>query len=179
MTMMSCILISGCNLSEKLVTRQLLKKMIGSTVVIPEKVTCIQEGNAFPMPEELRNKTKLIVFIDSTDCSKCRIDKLVHYSEMFTLSKETDAFKIMILLSTPKSEYWEVYEHLLYSESQYPVYLDDDHAFRRINPSIPDISSFHTMTVNENNEISLVGDPVYNKTIMELFNRALQISNNL
>lgn len=57
--------------------------------------------------------------------------------------------------------------------------MDDDNAFRRINPSIPDISSFQTMTVNENNEISLVGDLVYNKTIMELFNRALQISNNL
>lgn len=57
--------------------------------------------------------------------------------------------------------------------------MDDDNAFRRINPSIPDISSFHTMTVNENNEISLVGDLVYNEKIMKLFNRALQISNNL
>lgn len=175
MTMMSCILISGCNLSEKLVTRQLLKKMIGSTVVIPEKVTCIQEGNAFPMPEDLRTMPKLIVFVDSTECSKCRIDKLIHYSELFTLSEETDAFKVMILLSTPKQEYSEIYEHLLYSESRYPIYMDDDHAFRRINPSIPDKLTFHTVTVNENNEIILVGDPVYNEIIMDLFNKSLGI----
>lgn len=118
---------------------------------------------------------KLIVFVDSTECSKCRIDKLIHYSELFTLSEETDAFKVMILLSTPKSEYREIYEHLLYSESRYPIYMDDDNAFRRINPSIPDKLTFHTVTVNENNEIILVGDPVYNEKIMDLFNKTLGI----
>ncbi len=175
MTMMSCLLISGCNLSEKHATQQILKKMIGSTVVLPEKVTCIQGGYSFPMPETLRTTPKLIVFVDSTECSKCRIDKLVHYSGMFTLSKETNAFTISILISTPKLEYNEIYEHLLYSEIQYPIYLDDNNAFRRLNPSIPDESMFHTVTVNDNNEIVLVGDPVYNDRIMEMFNRVFEI----
>lgn len=170
-----CTLVSGCNLSEKHTTRKLLKKMIGSTVVLPEKVTCIQGGDSFQMPEDLRTMPKLIVFVDSTECSKCRIDKLIHYSELFTLSEETDAFKVMILLSTPKQEYSEIYEHLLYSESRYPIYMDDDNAFRRINPSIPDKLTFHTVTVNENNEIILVGDPVYNEIIMDLFNKTLGI----
>lgn len=171
----SCFGFSCCGWSDYHNTKVLLKDMLESTVSIPKRVTCIQGGKVFPMPESIRNQPKLVVFVDSTECSRCRIDKLVHYSEMFTLSEETNAFKVMILLSTPKSEYNDIYEHLLYSESQYPVYMDDDNAFRRINPSIPDKSMFHTMIVNENNEIVLVGDPVHNERVMELFNRAFQI----
>ena len=175
MTMMSCLLISGCNLSEKYATRQLLKKMIGSTVVLPEKVTCIQGGNSFPMPETLRTTPKFIVFVDSTECSMCRIDKLVHYKDLFEISYETGAFDVIILLSTRKSEYQSIYEHLVFSEQPFPVYLDDNNHFLSINPFIPDKLSFHTLSVNDSNQVSLVGDPVYNETIMELFHKVFNL----
>jgi len=173
MTMMSCILISGCNLSEKHATRQLLKKMIGSTVVLPEKVTCIQGGNSFPMPETLRTTPKFIVFVDSTECSMCRIDKLVHYKDLLEMSHETGAFEVFIILSIRESEYKHIFDHLLYSEHEFPIYLDEQASFRKLNPIIPDITAFHTLFVDRDNSIILVGDPVYNEQIMNLFHQVI------
>ena len=56
--------LSGCRDAE---TSRTLRRMMGSTVVLPEKVTCVQNGEVFPMPEELRSRPKLIVFVDSTE----------------------------------------------------------------------------------------------------------------
>ena len=162
-------------MSEKHATRQLLKKMIGSTVVLPENVTCIQGGDSFPMPETLRTTSKLIVFVDSTECSMCRIDKLVHYKDLFKMSQETGAFDVIILLSTRKSEYQSIYEHLVFSDQSFPVYLDDNNYFLSLNPFIPDRLSFHTLSVNDSNKVILVGDPIYNKSIMELFHKAFNL----
>lgn len=168
-----CTLVSGCALPEKHTTRQLLKKMIGSTVVLPEKVTCIQGGNSFPMPETLRTTPKYIVFVDSTECSMCRIDKLVHYKDLLEMSHETGAFEVFIILSIRESEYKHIFDHLLYSEHEFPIYLDEQASFRKLNPIIPDITAFHTLFVDRDNSIILVGDPVYNEQIMNLFHQVI------
>ena len=82
--------LSGCRDAE---TRRALRRMMGSTVVLPEKVTCVQNGEVFPMPEELRSCPKLIVFVDSTECSKCRIDNFIRYESLFELSRTTGSLR--------------------------------------------------------------------------------------
>ena len=158
--------LTGCNRFE---TRKILRKMIGSTVDLPEKMTCVQDGEVFPLPEELRSRPKLIVFVDSTECSKCRIDNFVRYGSLFDLSRETGAFEIMFLLSTRRAEYRSIVNHLVESNPPYPVFLDSENKYRDDNPIIPDNSAMHTLTVDSDNRVLLVGDPIYNKSILSLF----------
>ena len=160
------VCMSGCRDAE---TRRTLRRMMGSTVVLPEKVTCVQNGEVFPMPEELRSRPKLIVFVDSTECSKCRIDNFVRYGSLFDLSRDTGAFEMMFLLSTKKIDYRNILEHLVESNPPYPVFLDSENSFRVDNPMIPDNSAMHTITVDSDNRVLLVGDPIYNESIMNLF----------
>ncbi len=165
-----------CNRFE---TRKILRKMIGSTVVLPEKFTCGQYGEVFPMPEELRMRPKLIVYVDSTECSKCRIDNFIRYSSLFDLSRDAGAFEIVFLLSTRRSEYQSIIEHLVRSNPPYPVFLDSENQFRDKNPIIPDNNVMHTLTVNSNNRILLVGDPINNESIMNLFLDMFNLNNQL
>ena len=78
--------LSGCRDAE---TRRALRRMMGSTIVLPEKVTCVQNGEVFPMPEELRSRPKLIVFVDSTECSKCRVNNFIRYESIMDLFQKT------------------------------------------------------------------------------------------
>ena len=164
--------LSGCRDAE---TRRTLRRMMGSTVVLPEKVTCVQNGEVFPMPEELRSRPKLIVFVDSTECSKCRIDKFIRYGSLFELSRTTGSFEVLLLLSVRNSEYQNIVDHLVLSSQPYPVYIDSESSFRRDNPAIPDNSSMHSFSLDSDNRVILVGDPIYNESIMDLFQKMFNL----
>ena len=71
---------------KKAVLRSQLKDLMASTIVLPEKISCVDNGKVFPMPDSLRNKAKLIVYIDSTECTSCRISHLGLYNNTFRIS---------------------------------------------------------------------------------------------
>ena len=144
-----------------------------SKVILPERVACVQDGEVFPMPDSLRTKTKFIVFVDSTECGKCRISRFVRYSRMFQLSAETQAFVPILLLSTTRSEQQEIIEHLQQIELPFPVYLDLDHTYAHDNPAVMVDSRFHAVTVDGNGRVLLPGDPVKNGNLIELFRREI------
>lgn len=157
----------------------MLRKMVGSTIVLPEKMTCSQDGEVFPMPEKIRSCPKLIVFVGSTECSKCRIDNFVRYSSLFDLSRDTGALEMMFLLSKKKSDYRNIVEHLVESKPPYPVYFDSENYFKEDNPTVPDNRVMHTITVESVNRVLLVGDPIYNESIMNLFLNMFNLNNHL
>lgn len=161
---------TGCK-GLRLATR--VTKLMKSTIVFPERVACVQDGEVFPMPDSLRTKTKFIVFVDSTECSKCRISRFVRYGDMFRLSAETQAFVPILLLSTARSEQAEIIEHLQQIELPFPVYLDLDHTFAHNNPRVMTDNRFHTVTVDGDGKVLLPGDPVENEDLMDLFRRRI------
>ena len=163
---------SGCRDAQ---TRRTLRRMMGSTVVLPEKTTCVQNGEVFPMPEELRSRPKLIVFVDSTECSKCRVDNFIRYESLFDLSRTTGSFEVLLLLSVCNSEYQNILDHLVLSSPPYPVYMDTENSFRGDNPIIPDNSSMHSFSLDSDNRVILVGDPIYNESIMDLFQKLFNL----
>lgn len=167
--MILCLATTGLASCRKFETRRMLRKMMGSTVVLPEKVLCVQNGEVFPMPEELRSKPKLIVFVDSTECSTCRIDNFIRYGSLFDKSRETGLFSIMLLLTVKSAKYHDIEKHLVLSKFPYPIYLDIENCFRKDNPFIPDNTSMHALSVDSNNRVLLIGDPIYNESIMEMF----------
>ncbi len=148
-------------------------RLMRSTVTLPEKITGVHGGETFPMPDSLRNKTKFIVFVDSTDCSKCRISRFVRYGDMFRLSAETQAFVPILLLSAAKAEQQEIIEHLQQIELPFPVYLDMDHAFAHDNPLMLSHPRFYAVTVDGTGKVLLPLDPVGNKRLMKLFRREI------
>ena len=148
-------------------------KLMSSTVVLPERISCVYGGVVFPMLDSLRSKTKFIVFVDSTECSKCRISRFVKYTDMFRLSAETQAFVPILLLSTSKSEQREILEHLQQIELPFPVYLDDDHTYAKDNPLVLSHPLFYAVTVDGSGKVLLPLDPVGDKRLMKLFHREI------
>ena len=122
----------------------------------------------------------LIVFVDSTECSRCRIDKLNRYHDYIALSEEKNTFNVLFLLSINKKSRDEVIEYLLLTEPDYPIYIDENNDFRSLNPSIPDDTRFHTILVNGKGKAILVGDPMANASIRTIFDNVInEVENGL
>lgn len=155
--------------SDRNKVRRKLNGMMDSAIVLPDDISCIRNGSMLPAEEADLCGKRLIVFVDSTECSRCRIENFARYQEFLARSEDTKAFKVIFLLSIEKKSHDEIVDFLLLTEPNYPVYIDEKNDFRRLNPTIPDDVRFHTIFVDEAGKALLVGDPMANASIRKLF----------
>ena len=115
---------------------------------------------------------KFVLFVDSTSCSKCFIGKLVEYFEVNDTLSSRNAQMVVIL--HPKIGVLPDVTHRLQNE-RFPFWciVDKDGEFIQNNPSIPSNQLLHTFTLNEENNVILVGNPIRNKKLRSLLYRVL------
>lgn len=150
-----------------------LRDLLDSTIILPEKVIGVYDGRTFIMPDSLRSKTKFILFVDSTECSRCRISRFANYIDLFRLSDEIQDFVPILLVSTPRLEQAEIIEHLLLIELPFPVYLDVNHSFAQNNPLVVLDDRFSAITVSGDGVVLLVGDPAGSDKNMLTYRRRI------
>lgn len=150
-----------------------LRELMDSSVTLPANVLCVYECAISAMPDSLRSKTKFIVFVDSTECSRCRISRFARYIDLFRLSDETQAFFPVLLVSTPVLEQDEIIEHLLQIELPFPVYLDIEHAFAQDNPLVLANEKFYAVTVDGDGKVLLVGDPAGSEKHLAMYRQRI------
>jgi len=172
-----CLLVvvtTGC---KKAQLRRQLKELMGTTIVLPEKITCVYNGEANPMPDSLRDKAMLIMYIDSTECSGCRLSKLVEYHSLAEELWSWDT--VFLVLLTPKRSEREYVSDLILSYAYpFPVFLDDEGAFLLCNPQFSaKPSNLHTVLVNQEKRPVLIGDPLGSEAMSELLIMNLQTFN--
>lgn len=164
------VFVSGCR---KASLRAQLKELMGSTIVLPERVTCVRSGEIYAMPDSVRDKAKLIVYIDSTVCTTCRISHFPTYDKMFELSGERDSFEVILLLPSIDLYGIPVARYLSDIEYDYPIYVDDENRFLELNPSIPlDEKRLHSFLVSNEGMPICVGDPTASDKMLQVFMEA-------
>ena len=60
------------------------------------------------------------------------------------------------------------------SRFNYPIILDTLGHFAKLNPHLPKNKALHTFLLDENNNVILVGNPLHNKKIKEMFYRIVE-----
>lgn len=160
------IVITSC---KKARLRAQLKELMGSTIVLPERVTCVRGGETYAMPDSVRDKAKLIVYIDSTECTTCRISHLGLYNNIFEVSKEKGAFEVVLLLANVELYGTPLIKYLSDMELHTPIYVDENNMFLRLNPSFPGDRRMHAFLVNDIGKPICVGDPSVSDKILQVF----------
>lgn len=143
--------------------------LIGTTIVLPEKISCVYNGEVYPMPDSLRGKAKLIIYIDSTECTTCRITHLWEYQELFDLAEERQSFTMMILIWNKDFDAISLERYLSDLQLEYPLYVDMGCRFLEDNPSLPNDNRLHSFLVDETGHPICVGDPGRTKKMMEVY----------
>ena len=111
---------TGC---KKAQLRRQLKELMGTTVVLPEKISCVYNGEVYPMPDSLRDKAMLIMYIDSTECTGCRLSKLVEYHSFAEKLRDWNT-EFFVLLTPKRNETEYVTDLILSYVYPFPVFLD-------------------------------------------------------
>ena len=163
---------TGC---KKAQLRRQLKELMGSTIVLPEKISCVYNGEVYPMPDSLRDKAKLIIYIDSTECTTCRISHFWMYRQIQELSEETGAFELMLLLADTSFESIPLTRYLSDLDMAMPVYVDMDRSFYRENSTVPKGDRrMHSFLIDRTNRPVYVGDPSQSGALFSSFKKVLK-----
>ena len=61
---------------------------------------------------------------------------------------------------------------------EWPFFIDENGAFLKNNTVIPQDSRFHVFLLNSENKIILVGNPLNNETIWDMYKELIEININ-
>lgn len=169
-TLLLIIPLCGCN---RVRVSYDLKRMMSHPVAFSSNIISVNQGNATEDFSEVASLPKLVVFIDSTECSTCRIKDLYNYGNIYNKSRTDQEFALIILVSPKKATDTSLKRYIENMSFSFPVYIDVDNTFMSDNPYIPQEREFHTFLTDSKNVPVFVGDPLLSDEMAELFSRTL------
>lgn len=118
---------------------------------------------------------KLVIFTDSTSCTSCAMKQMYHWDPFIDKAyKSNHMLQLMFVFSPKKNEIDLLNKSLKIAIYDYPIYIDTLSVFEKMNPHLPKNKALHTFLLDEHNQVILVGSPLYNKKIEEMFYKIVE-----
>lgn len=112
---------------------------------------------------------KLVVFSDTTNCSQCYISHLMDWNDLLQLENNYPKLSFYFVMAARKNEGNILSELLRNCGLRHVVYVDTANVFLSKNPHINVPEVFHTFLLDKDNRVVLVGNPLKNQAIYEIF----------
>lgn len=117
----------------------------------------------------LDGDVKIVNYIDSIGCLGCRL-KLSEWNAFMNCFNGNDNLRLITIINSRKID--EVKYVIQRDSFEYPVCIDVGNVFFEMN-ELPHYNSFHCFLLDENNRIILIGNPVQNPKIRDLYIRTI------
>lgn len=165
----SAIIMMGACSNDKIL-KDKLEALYSTPVVFPNSGMLHIDNAANNNNQEKTpsSKYKLLVFSGPDECSICAVNKMSEWNALLNLEKE--GFINMIFIFNPLTEEKDdVIAAYHTSGLEHSIELDTCGIFLQKNSQIPEAKAFHTLLLDTDNKVILVGDPIHNKKIKKLF----------
>lgn len=170
---LSCIAFLG-SCKEIILTKQ-VKEFMDKTIVMPDSLLVVKDGDIAMKESNKLTHPTLIVYIDENSCTSCKISHLTDYTPLFEKAKENQKFDVMIIFSPKEDNYNKVKKELILRGLEYPVYLDRNGQFIKLNENaIPKDSRFNAFLMDTDGRPVYVGDPTQSGKLWEIFLQTLE-----
>ena len=172
----SVLLYMGCKSPEEKI-EEIITQMKSKPVSIPfSEMSCWINDSVQAIRPWEEAKLKLVVFTDSSSCSECTLKRMYLWSDFVELEqKYNNQFYIMFIFQTKKgTNVPEMATSFHLTELNHPIYVDSKDVFRKLNPHLPEGEMYSIYLLDENNNIQLVGSPLFNTGIEDELHNILE-----
>lgn len=161
-------LLCGCG---NMKLRRQMKDFMGRKVVFPQELMEICAGRTRSVCVSMECPI-LVLFYGKDECSSCAINHLYDDLSGFEELENVDNCKVMVLFSlTMDEEQVEVPEKIRELKFPFPIYVDAYGDFYRVNAVFPSDKRFHSFLLGADGHPVLIGNPLSNEKLRELFDR--------
>lgn len=116
---------------------------------------------------DFNSSFKIVSYIDSYGCVACKL-KMYLWEDLLKEIEVASNKKVLLLFIIDSNSKNDVKFILRDSQFNYPVCFDDNGLFDKFN-DFPDNYELQTYLLNESNDILIVGNPILNKSIKNLY----------
>ena len=171
---LACVILtfSSCDYFE---TKIILEKFVDTRIEYPKTLDYFYEGNDTTSNIIDKHSVKMLVYFDSKECSSCNVRHISDWSEILKYNKWTRGKIGVIFLFSPNYKEYNEVKHAINNMNldSLIIILDKDENFIKINPNIPKSKRYHTFLLDDNNKVILVGSPIKNKNMWELYKKEI------
>ena len=151
------------------------RRMEKHAIAFPDSLEFIYQGEAGVRHLDVTSPPayKLVMVIDSVQCSFCKVQKLQRYRDLFKESIDGGKFDLLVILSPKRGEADDLREFLLAHDFSIPIFLDQDNTFLTLNPFIPSDARFHSFLLDASGHLVFIGDPLKGNQAYKKFERVI------
>lgn len=154
----SILLFSCSNLEGK------LGEMIGSEFVFKQnQMYQWRPDSSVTFPAYNNAAYKLVIYADSTECSRCYLSHLEHWDKYISLERSSKGEFVCLFVIEARKRDIPIVASM--AKIKHSLFLDENFSIRHSNPQIPQENMFHTFLVDKRNKIIFVGNPLNNAKI--------------
>ena len=168
------IILGSCrDRAEEVQEKVLMMKSVPIHLPLDEMSCWINDSILTNRPRE-ESPIKLVVYIDSPTCTECTMNSLYSWYDYTNLEKKNkDILSIYFIISSEQEER-VIASYFRYTGLNHPIYIDKDNIFKTSNPSVPEEEVYHTFLLNQDDSVILVGNPLKNTQIKNLYEETLE-----
>lgn len=167
---LSCVLFISCGNSSLPSKNQqelseIVNELMGKHIVFPKAMY-----NDRAIDSLLKMDYKLVVYTDSVGCTECHLslgEWSVKIREMKVINKN-----LSFVFIVNNSSELVIRSLLNKNRFDYPVFIDHNNSFYKLN-SLKKDHRFQVFLLDRENNILLIGDPIRNDAIWELYKKTL------
>ena len=160
----------SCNRNRE--ASEIVTSLYGRDVNIPQSDAVICKGRLYHEVDSSvleKGKLLLVYYKELSGCSLCEIGHLYELARL-----PADSTYSVLVIVKPSQDAGKVIETVQLQQHAFPVLIDLNGAFHESNPFLPRNPKYHTLLLNHEKQVILVGDPLYNEKMMSVFNDVLQ-----
>lgn len=165
---LSCILLffSSCKMSDDEYWKKELRRWHGREILFPSNLRFTLYGEEI-VDDVISDGYKIVHYVDSAGCTSCNLN-LVEWKDFITVLDSMTNCNVPLLFFIHAKQKREVKFALKESSFDYPVCLDKENEFYRLN-ELSELPVLHTLLLDKNNKIVAMGNPVNNTRVKELY----------
>lgn len=143
---------------------EIVEEMQGKEIIFPKDLKALCSESEVLLNKH--NSPCLIVYFSKLMCTACNIDKIKDWDNVKEKFKK---WKIIYVFSYNEEETEIINVLHEYSSNDYAIYLDKGCEFEKLNPFLGECPILHVFLVDSTNHIKIVGDPLYNKKMLKVY----------
>ena len=149
-----------------------LEKVMGSEIRFPARLERMTGDSAAASSRPMK-PIKLLQYSNSEECLPCAIAKLSDRLRFQGLLDKDSDFELMIVHSFPADRYAAEQEKIMGVGEDWSVYFDSDYRFFDQNREILEHEYCHTLLLDRNNRVVMIGNPIASVAMWDLFKKIM------
>lgn len=139
-------------------------------MIFPEKWASRIMGKDTLCGDMLQEKAKILVYVDSSGCSPCKMELAAWSLRLQEMEKENISVPLVFIVHS--HDYSALEKSLKNSFFEYPVFYDRYNMADSLN-RFPKQDRYKTFLLDKENRVVLVGSPANNDKLWELYKQQI------